>query len=166
MLKVNDSYASVGRFCFLFLLVVFSSGVSAQVISASTGVGLLPAGAFAKKADEFLAALRPPTSLQKLESGNDLLLEFSPVVSAGPVRFKMVSTMPRTDGMWLLSLSPQPDSGVSLFLSISLEPSALPEATVLLSLRATEHVLFVARAGGRYYGLVREIKIGQPVGLK
>lgn len=123
----------------------------------------LPASASAKKANEFLATLRPPTSIQALESGNDLLLDFPAIATAGPIRFKAVSAMPRTDGMWLLSLSPQPESGSALFATVMLEPSALPEATLLLDLAKTQPILLVVRAGGKYYGLQREIKIGVPM---
>lgn len=133
------------------------------VTLAQTPPGLtLTAGAFSKKADEFLASLRPSTSVLALESGNDLLLEFPSIAAAGPVRFKIVSTMPRTDGLWLLSLNRQPESGTSLFAAIALEPSTLPEVTLLLNLSKTQPILLVARAGGKYYGLLREIKIGQP----
>ncbi len=44
-----------------------------------------------------------------------------------------------------------------------LEPSALPEATLLLNLAKTQPILLVVRAGGKYYGLQREIKIGVPM---
>lgn len=124
---------------------------------------VLPGSASAKKANEFFATLRPPTSIQALESGNDLLLDFPAIATAGPVRFKAVSAMPRTDGMWLLSLSPQPESGSALFATVMLEPSALPEATLLLNLTKTQPILLVVRAGGKYYGLQREIKIGVPM---
>ncbi len=123
----------------------------------------IPAGASAKKADEFLATLRPPTSVGALGSGNDLLLEFPAIAAAGPIHFKAVSTIPRTDGLWLLSLSPQPESGAALFATVTLEPSALPEATLLLDLAKTQPILLVVRAGGKYYGLQREIKIGMPM---
>ncbi len=123
----------------------------------------LPAGASAKKVDEFLATLRPPTSLKALESGNDLLLDFPAIAAAGPIAFKAISTMPRTDGMWLLSLSPQPESGVPLFASVMFETSALPEISLLLNLAKTQPILLVARAGGKYYGLHREIKVGVPM---
>ena len=136
----------------------------AQTTHQSAKVGLaLPAGASSKKADEFLATLRPPTSIQALESGNDLLLDFPAIAPAGPIRFKAVSAMPRTDGIWLLSLSPQPESGIALFATVMLEPSALTEATLLLNLAKTQPILLVVRAGGKYYGLQREIKIGVPM---
>jgi hypothetical protein len=135
----------------------------AQAAAGSRNDFVLPAGASAKKADEFLATLRPPTSLKALESGNDLLLEFPAIAAAGPIPFKAVSTMPRTDGMWLISLSPQPESGVPLFASVILETSALPEISLLLNLAKTQSILLVARAGGKYYGLQREIKVGIPM---
>lgn len=123
----------------------------------------LPLNSSAKKADEFLSTLRPPTSVQALENGSDLLLDFPGIASAGPIRFKVVSTIPRTNGMWLLNLSPQPESGSALFASVTLEPSALPETTFLLNLSKTQVILLVVRAGGKYYGLQREIKIGLPM---
>lgn len=122
-----------------------------------------PLNSSVKKADEFLSTLRPPTSVQALQSGSDLLLDFPAIASAGPIRFKVVSTIPRTDAMWLLSLSPQPESGAALFASVTLEPSALPETTFLLNLSKTQAILLVVRAGGKYYGLQREIKVGFPM---
>lgn len=121
----------------------------------------LPPNIDGKKADEFLATLRPPTNLKALNSGNDLLLEFPAVSPAGSVRFRIVSTVPRTDGMWLLSLSAQPDSGGALFAGVTIETSALPEATLLLNIEKTQPILLIVRAGGKYYGVQREIKVGQ-----
>jgi len=121
----------------------------------------LPLNADGKKVDEFLATLRPPTNLKSLISGNDLLLEFPSVASSGPVRFRVVSTVPRTDGLWVLSLHSQPDSGSALFASVAIEPSAFPEASLLLNIEKTQAVLLVVRSGGKYYGLQREIKVGQ-----
>lgn len=101
----------------------------AQTTHQSAKVGLaLPAGASSKKADEFLATLRPPTSIQALESGNDLLLDFPAIAPAGPIRFKAVSAMPRTDGIWLLSLSPQPESGSAFGSSPEYTPACLKSA--------------------------------------
>jgi hypothetical protein len=39
----------------------------------------------------------------------------------------------------------------------------LPEATLLLNLSKTQSILLVVRAGGKYYGLQREIKVGLPM---
>lgn len=148
----------------------YSIDVSAQSPLVKQKFGLeLRSGSTAKWVDEFLTTLRPPTSLQALESGNDLLLEFPSIAPAGFIKFKAVSTIPRTDGLWLLSLSDQPESATALFAAITLASSALPEVSLLLALNKTQPVLLVARAGGKYYGLQREIKIGQttvPLGRK
>lgn len=128
---------------------------------AGSGALVLPAGASAKKADEFLATLRPPTSFKALLSGNDLLLDIPDITRAGRVKAKVVSTIARTDGMWLLNLHAQPDTGSALFMGLQFEVSALPEANVSLLLQKTQPVLLVARSGGRYYGLYREVKVGQ-----
>jgi len=163
MFSVSQIAALLIRYSLLLALSCGYVLAGAQVPPVQGKVELtLPAGASAKKANEFLATLKPATTLQALENGNDLLLEFPSIAAAGPVKFKVVSTMPRTDGLWLLSLSQQPESGASLFAALTLEPSALPEATLLLTLRNTQTILLVARAGGKYYGLLREIKIGQP----
>jgi hypothetical protein len=128
---------------------------------AGPGALVLPAGASAKKTDEFLATLRPPTSFKALLSGNDLLLDIPDITRAGRVKAKIVSTIARTDGMWLLNLHAQPDTGSALFMGLQFEVSALPEANVSLLLQKTQPVLLVARSGGRYYGLYREVKVGQ-----
>lgn len=121
----------------------------------------LPVGATVKGANEVLATLRPPASVDALAPGNDLLMQFPDVAAAGGVRVKLVSGMPRTEGLWLFSLSPQPEGGVALLASVGLGGAALPEATLLLDLSQTQTLLLVARSGGKYYGLQREIKIGQ-----
>lgn len=164
MFTASRHFNTIAQAAFCMAFLGSSALSSAQTAPTTPKAGLiLPVGASAKKADEFLSTLRPPTSIRALESGNDLLLDFPAIAAAGPVRFKAVSTMPRTDGMWLLSLSPQPESGSALFASIALEPSALPEATLLFNLGKTQSILLVVRAAGKYYGLQREIKVGLPV---
>lgn len=158
-------YSEILAHAATFVVALGCTGLlHAQSVSSLPKAGLsLPVGASERKTNAFLATLRPPTSIQTLESGNDLLLEFPTIATAGHIRFKAVSTIPRTDGMWLLSLSPQPESGDALFAAVTLEPSALPEATLLLNLEKTQPILLVVRAGGKYYGLQREIKIGVPM---
>ena len=140
--------------------------VVAQMPSAPATAIVLPATASAKKADEFLSTLKPPTSVQALASGNDLLFEVPDVAAAGQVRVKLTSTMPRTDGLWLMSMSPQPESGISLLAAVTLGISALPEVSLLLTLNQTQTLLLVARAGGKYYGIQREVKIGELTSTK
>ncbi len=136
--------------------------VHAQNPAASAPTGqILPAGASSKKVDEFLSTLRPPTSFKALLSGNDLLLDVPDIARAGSVKAKVVSTISRTDAMWLLSLHAMPDSGSAMFVSIQFDVSALPEAALSLQLYKTQPVLLVARAGGKYYGIYREVKVGQ-----
>ena len=94
-------------------------------------------------------------------TGNDLLLDVPDIARAGSVKAKAVSTVARTDGMWLLSLHAAPDSGSALFVGMQFDVSALPEATLNLQLYKTQPVLLVARAGGKYYGIYREVKVGQ-----
>jgi hypothetical protein len=72
-----------------------------------------------------------------------------------------VSTIARTDGMWLLSMHAMPDSGSALFVGLQFDVSALPEASLVLQLYKTQPVLLVTRAGGKYYGLYREVKVGR-----
>jgi hypothetical protein len=148
--------------CFLSLCLLGSAFTYAQNSPpiAQTGPAL-PADASAKKADEFLATLRPPTSFKALLSGNDLLLDVPDIARAGSVKAKAVSTIARTDAMWLMSLHAMPDSGNALFVGLQFDMSALPEATLNLQLYKTQMVLLVARAGGKYYGTFREVKVGQ-----
>ncbi len=141
--------------CLLGLTFAYAQAPSPAAIQ------ILPIGASAKKVDEFLATLRPPTSFKALLNGNDLLLEVPDIARAGPVRAKALSTIARTDGMWLLTMHPMPDSGSALFVGLQLDVSVLPETTVTLQLYKTQPVLLVARAGGKYYGLNKEVKVGQ-----
>ena len=137
----------------------FSQTAPAPIPAA--GAITFPLGTSTKKVDEFLATLRPPTTAKALLAGNDLLLDVPDIVAAGPVRAKIVSTITRTDGMWLLSMHPLPDSGSALFAGLQIDIAALPEATLALQFYKTQTVLLVARAGGKYYGAYREVKVGQ-----
>jgi hypothetical protein len=160
--KKNSFVLHGARLTYLSLSLLGAAVTHAQSPppGAPTGVQL-PADASAKKADEFLATLRPPTTFKALLSGNDLLLDVPDITRAGSVKVKAVSTIARTDAMWLLSLHAMPDSGNALFVGLQFDMSALPEATLNLQLYKTQPVLLVARAGGKYYGIFREVKVGQ-----
>lgn len=147
----------------VFSLAAAQSAVAQSAPSqpATPGAIVFPIGASTKKVDEFLATLRPPTTAKALHAGNDLLLDLPDIVAAGPVRAKIVSTITRTDGMWLLSMHPLPDSGSALFAGVQIDVAALPEATLALQFYKTQTVLLVARAGGKYYATYREVKVGQ-----
>jgi hypothetical protein len=142
-------------FCIISLSTVYAQS------TAPAGGQILPIGASAKKVDEFLATLRPPTSFKALLNGNDLLLDVPDIARAGPVRVKAISTIARTDAMWLLTLHPMPDSGSAMFVGTQFNVAALPEMTLTLQLYKTQPVLLVARAGGKYYGFNKEVKVGQ-----
>lgn len=124
----------------------------------------LPPGANPQKANEFLGTLKPPTTVQTLENGNNLKLVVPDIAASGPVSVGMSSTLPRTDGMWLLTLDPQPDGGAPLFGSVALEPAAQPQVNMTVNLYKTQHLLLVVRASGKYYGVQRQVKVGMASG--
>lgn len=133
-------------------------------VNASAGakpVLALPVGANVQKVNEFLATLKPPTSLQSLEVGNNLKLGVADIVEGGAVQVAMSSTLPRTDAMWLLTMAAQPEGGGVLFGSLMLEPSAQPEASLRVKLYKAQHLLLVVRSGGKYYGVHRHVKVGE-----
>jgi len=117
-----------------------------------------------QRASDVLAALAPPTSLNKLESGNELLLEVADVVRNGEVVVKAMSVMPRTRKMWLLTLAPDPRSderpGSALLAKFDFAPGEPPQAQVTVALAATQTLLLVAQASGQYFGVRREVKVG------
>ena len=160
--KKNSFVLNAARLTCLSLCLLGAAVTHAQSPPAGAPTGVqLPADASAKKADEFLATLRPPTTFKALLSGNDLLLDVPDIARSGSVKVKAISTIARTDAMWLLSLHAMPDSGNALFVGLQFDVSALPEATLNLQLYKTQPVLLVARAGGKYYGIFREVKVGQ-----
>ncbi len=157
------SYQATKRTYYLacMFLGAFCGSVAQAQNAAPVAAINLPLGASTKKVDEFLATLRPPTSYKALLSGNDLLLQVPDIARSGAVKAKVVSTIARTDGMWLLSMHAMPDSGSALFVGLQFDVSALPEASLVLQLYKTQPVLLVTRAAGKYYGLYREVKVGQ-----
>jgi predicted secreted protein len=124
----------------------------------------LPPGGSSQKVNEFLGTLKPPTNFKALENGNNLKLVVPDIAASGPVHVGMSSTLPRTDALWLLTLEARPDGGSPQFLSVALEPSTQPEVNMVVNLYKTQHLLLVARAGGKYYGVHRQIKVGVPAG--
>lgn len=155
-------------------LVAASSLYLGQVVSANAQVANPAASApvpaqlaihpeASKRADAFLSTLTPPTTMAGLQSGNDLLLEFPSIAAAGVVPVRMLSTIVRTDHMWLISLSKNIDGPSALMAGIQLEPAAVPEATLHMDFQHTQSMLMVVRAAGKYYGVQRQIKIGQPL---
>lgn len=148
-------------FTSLALGSIVSVGAQTTPTVAPVPIQLAIAPKAVQKADAYLSTLTPSVTFDKLESGNDLLLQFPDIAVAGPVHIKMTSTIPRTDRLWLLSLSNQTDGPTALLASVQWEPAALPETTMLLDLRQTQSLLMVVRASGKYYGVHRQIKIGQ-----
>jgi predicted secreted protein len=136
-------------------LAATSSHVLAQTVEAP------PEPIFnLKTAGEVLAALTPATSLEKLESGNDLLLEVPDVARSGEVPVHLVSIMPRTEGLWLLTLQPDGQAAGALLRKFRFGPHEPPEARTTVRLEATQTLLLVASANGRYFGVRREVKVG------
>ena len=108
MKKAVFSWVHTGVLCTIVALPFGFAARFAQAQALMPGAPgpmlVLPTGASAQKVDAFLATLKPPTSVKALLSGNDLLLEVPDIASYGPVRAKIVSTIARTDSLWLLSL--------------------------------------------------------------
>lgn len=113
-----------------------------------------------RSAGEVLAALNPPTTLDKLESGNELLLDVDDVVRSGDVAVHLLSVMPRTQRMWLLSLQPDASATGALLRRFDFGAHEPPEARTTVRLEATQTLLLVALAAGRYFGVRREVKVG------
>lgn len=137
---------------------VCTGGVSAQVKSALEPV---PKNATVKHVNEFLGSLKGNVSFETLELGNDLLLEMPGIAKAGLVKVRIASTVSNTDSMWLLSMSSELESASSLLAAVTLEHNAIPDVQLKLNLVNTQSLLLVVHADGKYYGVHREIKIGQ-----
>ena len=113
-----------------------------------------------KTAEAVLAALTPATTLDKLESGNELLLEVQDVVRSGEVVIRMTSVMPQTQRMWLLTLQPDALATGALLAQFKFGPHEPPQARATVQLDATQTLLLVAQARNRYFGVRREVKVG------
>lgn len=150
--------------CFVLGLSLAGSCAHAQNLAALAPKSslALPTGASDQKVNEFLATLRPATSFQTLETGNNLKLATPDISASGAILVEMTSTLPRTDTMWLLTLAPQPEGGGPLFGTVTLEPAAQPIASLVIKLYKAQHLMLVARAGGKYYAVHRHIKVGDP----
>ena len=113
-----------------------------------------------KTAEAVLAALTPAITLDKLESGNELLLDVPDVVRSGEVNVQMTSVMPQTQRMWLLTLQPDALATGALLAQFTFGPHEPPQARATVKLDATQTLLLVAQARGRYFGVRREVKVG------
>ena len=148
-----------------FGLASLSAYAQAPASAGARPVLTLPAGASAQKVNEFLATLRPPTNFQALEVGNNLKLITPDIAESGAIRVEMSSTLPRTDAMWLMTLAAQPEGGGPLFGAITLEPAAQPEASLVVKIYKTQHLMLIARSAGKYYAVHRHVKVGELAGV-
>ena len=124
---------------------------------------VLPEGVGEQKIAEFLSSLRPPAQLGSIESGASLKLGLPDIAASGPVAVQLVSEIPRTESMWLITLDAQPDGGSTLLASVTLTPSVIARVELSVNLYKSQHLMLLVRAGGRYHSVHRHIKIGSPV---
>lgn len=136
----------------------FTHAVFAQQVAGH--VEPLPRTATTEHANNFLATLNPKTDFDSLLPGNDLLLDMPAIAENGLVKLRIASTIDKTDGMWLLSLSPQPDGSQATVVSVGLTTNAAADIILKINLQKTQSLLLVVHSDGKYYGLHREIKIG------
>lgn len=120
----------------------------------------IPAGASTQKINEFLSTLKPPTSLTALENGNELQLNVPDISAQGYIDLGIKSTIPRTDAMWVMTMDNQPESGNALLSAITLDTAAAADIKLKVALYKTQYILLIARAGGRYYGVYKQVKLG------
>lgn len=108
-----------------------------------------------------LSGLNPPVVLNQITPGNDLLLDIPDVAATGPVQVHLLSAMAKTEEFWLLSSVPDSASGSALLASFVFDNDAVPEVTFPIKVEKTQMLTFLAKVGGRYYGVQREIKVGR-----
>jgi len=113
--------------------------------------------------DAVLGGLQPPTKMP-LGQGNDLLLDFPDVVASGKVDVRLVSTLLRTDGLWLLTLQPAANKG-SLLAAYAIDAAepASSDIVTTVTLDRTQTLMLVVRSLGKYYAVQRQIKVGSAI---
>ncbi|MDM0033339.1 hypothetical protein QTI33_14485 [Variovorax sp. J22P271] len=141
------------------LAMLAAAGLSHPPVQAQSPAPTDPLFAV-KTAEAVLAALTPAITVDKLESGNELLLDVPDVVRSGEVIVRMTSVMPQTQRMWLLTLQPDALATGALLAQFKFGPHEPPEARATVKLDATQTLLLVAQARGRYFGVRREVKVG------
>lgn len=141
------------------LAVLAAVGLSHLPVHAQSTAPADPLFAL-ETAEAVLAALTPAITLDKLESGNELLLDVPDVVRSGEVIVRMTSVMPQTQRMWLLTLQPDALATGALLAQFKFGPHEPPEGSATVKLDATQTLLLVAQARGRYFGVRREVKVG------
>lgn len=146
------------------------AGVSAVGLGVARGQSAVPlprrlaasSPLFTKNTIEaVLSGLNPPAIANQITPGNDLLLDIPDVALPGLVKVRLLSAMGKTEEFWLLSSVPDPATGSALLASFGFDNDAIPEVKFPIRVEKTQILMFLARVGGRYYGVQREIKVGR-----
>jgi predicted secreted protein len=150
------------RFC--LFVVIFFGFAPAWAQQSPQQTTTLPPGASTQKINEYLSTLRPPISFTALENGNELQLSVPDISAQGYIDLAVKSTIPRTDAMWVMTMDNQPESGNALLTAITLDTAAAADIKLKVALYKTQYILLIARAGGRYYGVYKQVKLGPSPG--
>lgn len=146
------------RFCLFVVIFLGFAPVWAQTPPQQPFT--LPSGASTQKINEYLSTLKPPTSFASLENGNELQLSVPDISAQGYIDLGIKSSIPRTDAMWVMTMDNQPESGNALLSAITLDTSAAADIKLKVALYKTQYILLIGRAGGRYYGVYKQVKLG------
>jgi predicted secreted protein len=145
---------------------VISSNASAQPGSRSgealewleRTVGVSPA-----RTTQILQSLKPQIDIERLKPSNDLLLQAPDVITPGPVAVRTATKLPRVDGMWLVSLSPNPDQGRAQFWHLAPEPGTHPDIRTHIEIHHTQTLLLIVRSAGNFVAIKKQVKVAEPL---
>lgn len=110
--------------------------------------------------DKVLALLQPPVANTQIPPSDYLLLDAPPIAQEGAVSVRLMSEIPGTNLFLLFNNTPRLNQ--PSLLSVQEIPS-LTKADVRVSVQLfnTTELLLVARANGRWYKVVSEVKVAQ-----
>lgn len=112
----------------------------------------------AESIDKALGMLQPPITKAQLTKSDYLLLDAPPIALPGKIKVRLMSELPGTELFVLFNNKAQPKEPAVLVAKL-IPANAKSDAQIEITLDRTTELLLLAKVGGRYYSVTREVKI-------
>lgn len=155
----SKSRRSLASLAILGWLMLAAQYCHAQAVQKPVAPGELVAELQkAETVDKALAMFQPPLAKAQLTKSDYLLLDVPPIALPGKIQVRLMSELPGTELFVLFNNKAQPKEPAVLVAKL-IPSTEKSDVRVEITLDRTTELLLLAKAGGRYYSVTREVKI-------
>ena len=130
--------------------------VTSKIISPGDLIAELQKAETVEKA---LTLLQPPVTKTQITKSGYLLLDAPSIALSGKIPVRLMSELPGTELFILFNNKPKAKQPAVLAAKL-IPVSAKPDVRMEITVDNTTELLLVAKAGGKFYSVAKEIKIG------